>query len=68
MRNDQVREPDPKALATPPIRMAFALLHQDGRELTGLPLHERRTRLEKVKQRDWTVGEDRWARRLSAQA
>ena len=34
MRNDQVREPDPKAIATPPILMAFALLHQDGRELT----------------------------------
>jgi len=28
--------------------MAFDLLHHDGRELTGRPLHERRARLEQV--------------------
>jgi bifunctional non-homologous end joining protein LigD len=106
------------ALATPPVLMAFDVLHQDGRELTGRPLHERRTRLEKVlagsefvlpirrlarngfeawaeviardfaglvakdetslydggptrrwlkvKQKDWTLEEDRWQRRISA--
>jgi len=26
--------------------LAFDLLHQDGRELTGRPLHDRRVRLE----------------------
>ena len=97
--------------------MAFDLLHQDGRELTGRPLCDRRARLEnvvagsdlvfpvrrlapdgleawkqvvergyegyvaedeaspyeggptqrwlKVKQKDWTVAEDGWRRRIS---
>ena len=119
-RFDWLREPDTDAIATPPLLMAFDLLHQDGRELTGRPLRERRTRLEaaiagsefvlpvrrlarngfeawaevigrdheglvakddaslyeagptrrwlKVKQRDWTVEEDRWQRRISAGA
>jgi ATP-dependent DNA ligase len=30
------------AIATPPVLMAFDLLHYDGRELTGRPLRERR--------------------------
>jgi ATP-dependent DNA ligase len=115
-----LREPDPAAVATPPMFMAFDLLHQDGRELTGRPLRDRRARLEsvvgggelvlpvrrlsrngfeawseliardyeglvakeeaglyesgptrrwlKVKQKGWTVEEDRWQRRISAGA
>jgi bifunctional non-homologous end joining protein LigD len=117
-RFDWLREPDGDAVATPPMLMAFDLLHQDGRELTGRPLRERRARLEqvvadndlvlpvrrlarngfgawaeviardfegyvakdeaslyeagptrrwlKVKQKGWTVEEDRWQRRISA--
>jgi bifunctional non-homologous end joining protein LigD len=117
-RFDWLREPDADAVATPPVFMAFDLLHQDGREFTGRPLHERRARLEevvagsdfvlpvrrlarngfeawseviardyeglvakdaaslyeagptrrwlKVKQKVWTVEEDRWQRRISA--
>jgi len=119
-RFDWLREPDPDAVATPPMFMAFDLLHQDGRELTGRPLRDRRARLEsvvgggelvlpvrrlsrngfeawseviardyeglvakeeaglyesgptrrwlKVKQKGWTVEEDRWQRRISAGA
>ncbi len=36
------------AVATPPVLMAFDVLHRDGRELTGRPLRERRARLEDV--------------------
>ena len=45
-RFDWLREPDADAVATPPMFMVFDLLHQDGREFTGRPLHERRERLE----------------------
>ena len=47
-RFDWLREPDPNALATPPVLMAFDLLHHDGSELTGRPLRERRARLENI--------------------
>ena len=47
-RFDWLREPDAEAVATPPMLMAFDLLHQDGRELTGRPLRDRRARLENV--------------------
>ena len=47
-RFDWLREPDPNAVATPPLFMAFDLLHHDRRELTGRPLRERRARLEQV--------------------
>jgi bifunctional non-homologous end joining protein LigD len=119
-RFDWLREPDPDAVATPPVFMAFDLLHHDRRELTGRPLRERRARLEhvvaesdlvlpvrrlaadglqawaqvierdyeglvakdeaslyeagptrrwlKVKQKGWTVTEDRWQRRISTSA
>jgi bifunctional non-homologous end joining protein LigD len=119
-RFEWLREPDPDAVATPPVFMVFDLLHQDGRELTGRPLRDRRARLEntvagselvlpvrrlarngfeawseavardyegvvakdetslyeagptrrwlKVKQKGWTVEEDRWARRISGRA
>ena len=119
-RFDWLREPDPDAVATPPMFIAFDLLHLDGRELTGRPLRERRARLQdvvadadlvlpvrrlarngfeawseviardcegyvakdetslyeagptrrwlKVKQRGWTVAEDRWQRRIGANA
>jgi len=43
-----LREPDADAVATPPMFMVFDLLHQDGRELTGRPLRDRRARLENV--------------------
>ena len=117
-RFDWLREADAGAVATPPVLMAFDLLHQDGREFTGRPLRERRVRLEeaiagsefvlpvrrlaqngfeawaeviardfeglvakdevslyeagptrrwlKVKQKGWTVEEDRRQRRISA--
>jgi bifunctional non-homologous end joining protein LigD len=45
-RFDWLREPDADAIATPPMFMAFDLLHQDGRELTGRPLGDRRAWLE----------------------
>lgn len=45
-RFDWLREPDPDAVATPPVLIVFDLLHQDGRELTGRPLRERRGQLE----------------------
>ena len=47
-RFDWLREPDPNAIATPPMFMVFDLLHRDGRELTGRPLRERRARLEAI--------------------
>jgi bifunctional non-homologous end joining protein LigD len=47
-RFDWLREPDAEAVATPPMFVAFDLLHQDGRELTGRPLRDRRARLENV--------------------
>jgi bifunctional non-homologous end joining protein LigD len=119
-RFDWLREPDADAVATPPMFMAFDLLHHDGRELKGRPLRDRRARLEnvvagsdlvlpvrrlakngfeawaevvahdyeglvakeeaslyepgptrrwlKVKQKGWTVAEDRWQRRISTGA
>jgi ATP-dependent DNA ligase len=117
-RFDWLREPDPDAIATPPVFMAFDLLHRDGRDVIGRPLRERRARLEqvvagsefvlptarserleawseviardyeglvakdeaslyeagptrrwlKVKQRGWTVEDDRWQRRISTSA
>jgi hypothetical protein len=39
-RFDWLREPDPDAVATPPLLMAFDLLHQDGREI-GLAARSR---------------------------
>jgi bifunctional non-homologous end joining protein LigD len=47
-RFEWLREPDRDALATPPMFMAFDLLHLDGRDLTGRPLRDRRARLEDV--------------------
>jgi len=47
-RFDWLREPDPDAVATPPMFMVFDLLYHQGRELTGRPLRERRARLEDV--------------------
>jgi bifunctional non-homologous end joining protein LigD len=47
-RFDWLREPDPDAVATPPMFIVFDLLHRDGRELTGRPLCERRARLEEA--------------------
>jgi bifunctional non-homologous end joining protein LigD len=47
-RFDGMREPDPDAVATPPLLMAFDLLYQDRRDLTGRQLRDRRARLEDV--------------------
>ena len=47
-RFDWLREPDAGAVATPPIFMAFDLLHQYGCELTGRPLRDRLARLDNV--------------------
>jgi len=43
-RFDWLRGPDSDAVATPPMVVAFDLLHRDGRELTGRPLRDRRAR------------------------
>jgi bifunctional non-homologous end joining protein LigD len=115
-RFDWLREPDPDAVATPPIYIVFDVMFRDRRDLAGLPLSARRIHLEdviagadlvlpvrrlaangldawaqvvgngyegyvakdeasayeggatrrwlKVKQKDWTVEEDRWQRRI----
>src|SRR5262249_2802996 len=47
-RFDWLREPNPDAVATPPMFIAFDVLYRNGRELTGRPLRERRARLEDV--------------------
>jgi bifunctional non-homologous end joining protein LigD len=47
-RFEWLREPDPDAVATPPMFIVFDLLHRNGRELIGRPLRERRARLEDV--------------------
>jgi len=47
-RFEWLREPDPDFIATLPMFIAFDVLHRNGRELTGLPLRERRARLEDV--------------------
>src|SRR5262250_2305299 len=47
-RFEWLREPDPDAVATPPMFIAFDLLYRNSRELTGRPLRERRARLEDV--------------------
>ena len=47
-RFDWLHEPDPDAVATPPMFMVFDLLHHSGRDLIGRPLRERRARLEDV--------------------
>jgi len=116
-RFDWLREPDPEAVASPPVYMAFDILYRDGRDLSARPLGRRRVRLEgvvagselvfpvrrlapdglaawqqvvergyegyvakdeasmyeggatrrwlKVKQKGWTVEDDRWRRRIS---
>src|SRR5262245_52410842 len=47
-RFDWLREPDPDAIATPPMFIAFDALYRNERELTGRLLRERRARLEDV--------------------
>lgn len=47
-RFDWLREPDPDAVATPPLYMVFDLLQRDGRDLTERPLRDRRARLEDI--------------------
>jgi bifunctional non-homologous end joining protein LigD len=47
-RFEWLREPDPDAVATPPLFMTFDLLYHDGRDLTARPLRDRRARLEDV--------------------
>jgi len=39
-RFDWLREPDPDAVATPPMFMVFDLLHHAGRDLIGRPLRD----------------------------
>jgi len=116
LRFDWLRDPDPAAVASPPVFMVFDLLYRDGRDLSARPLRDRRAWLEdivagnnlvfpvrrlapdgleawaqvvergyeglvaknaaspyqggatrhwlKVKQKNWTVEEDRWRRRI----
>jgi bifunctional non-homologous end joining protein LigD len=45
-RFEWLREPDPDAVATPPLYMTFDVLYQNGRGVTARPLRDRRARLE----------------------
>jgi bifunctional non-homologous end joining protein LigD len=45
-RFDWLRDPDPEAVATPPLLMVFDLLYRGGRDISSLSLRERRSRLE----------------------
>jgi ATP-dependent DNA ligase len=46
-RFDWLREPDPDAVASPPLySMVFDLLYHERRDWTGRPLRDRRARLE----------------------
>jgi bifunctional non-homologous end joining protein LigD len=117
-RFEWLREPDPTAVATPPLFMVFDVLYHGGRDVTARPLRDRRVRLEdivagnelvfpvrrlaadrlaawkqvaergydgyvakdeasayeggatrrwiKVKQKDWTVGDEHWTRRIAS--
>jgi TRL (tRNA-associated locus)-like protein len=47
-RCDWLREPDPDAVGSPPLYMAFDLLYHERRDLTGRRLRHRRARLEDV--------------------
>src|SRR5207253_190364 len=47
-RFDWLRDPDPDAVAPPPVLIAFDLLYRDGRDLSARPLRDRRERLEEV--------------------
>jgi len=47
-RFDWLREPDPAAVASPPLFMAFDLLYHDRRDLTARPLRDRGARLEDI--------------------
>jgi bifunctional non-homologous end joining protein LigD len=47
-RFDWLREPDPAAVATPPIYVVFDVMFRDRRDLAGLPLSARRIHLEDV--------------------
>jgi bifunctional non-homologous end joining protein LigD len=47
-RFDWLRDPDPDAVATPPLLMAFDVLYCAGRDLTQRPLRKRRLRLEEL--------------------
>src|SRR2546428_14187404 len=45
-RFEWLRDPDPAAIATPPVLIAFDVLYVKGRDVSQRPLSERRTRLE----------------------
>jgi bifunctional non-homologous end joining protein LigD len=47
-RFDWLRDPDPEAVATPPLLMVFDMPYRAGRELANRPLRDRRARLEEV--------------------
>jgi bifunctional non-homologous end joining protein LigD len=47
-RFEWLRDPDPEAVATPKLFMAFDILYRDGRDLTARQLRDRRVRLEDV--------------------
>jgi bifunctional non-homologous end joining protein LigD len=47
-RFEWLREPDPDAVTTPPLLMAFDVLYLDRRDQTARPLRDRRARLEDV--------------------
>ena len=47
-RFERLREPDPAAVASPPVLIALDLLYVKGRDISQRPLRERRARLQDV--------------------
>jgi bifunctional non-homologous end joining protein LigD len=47
-RFDWLRDPDPEAVATPPLLIVFDMLYRSVRDLTQRPLRDRRARLEEL--------------------
>jgi ATP dependent DNA ligase-like protein len=51
-RFEWLREPDPDAVATPPLLMVFDLLYHGGRDVRARPLRDRRARREDIRRRE----------------
>ena len=47
-RFDWSRDPDPEAVASPPVFMVFDMLYRNGRDVSARPLRDRRASLEDV--------------------
>jgi bifunctional non-homologous end joining protein LigD len=65
-RFDWLREPDPAAVATPPVLIVFDIMYRDRRDLAELPLSARRIRLQDVITGAWPRTASTHGRRSSA--